>query len=856
MEASTLEKVEFDAVRRILAEYCRCALGKNLARRITPSRNAEVIDKWLAQTAQMVDVLVDTGLPPTGGVKDIAEPLARAEPAGGATGDDFADIAATLDAAGQVRRFLLALPEQRDLLIDLAGPIEDFQDEIDAINAIVAPDGSILDEASAKLASIRRSIQDTSNKIHDVIHRFVRRGDVARLLQDTRVTVHGDRFVLPVKAENRGRIPGVVHRESNTGATVFVEPEASVELNNHLMDLRNDEQQEIQRLLNALAVTIAARRVAIQRALRALAQVDLLAGKAQYAYQFRMHRPELSDPRHLELRQARHPLLVEQAHRQEKMGLPPEKRHAVVPVDVRLGSDFDILVITGSNTGGKTVALKTVALLVLMAQSGLHIPAERGSKLPVFQDVFIDIGDEQSLQQSLSTFGGHVHRLRRILQKARPDCLVLLDELGSGTDPDEGGAIGQAVLDELLKVGCPVMATTHLSVLKAYAFRSERVDNASVEFDTATLSPTYHLRIGTPGESHALTVAQKLGMPKSLIASAKRYLSGAGRQFHKAIRATTAAREDAEDARDKARVAQLAAETQQELLQNRSGEVQKLQEKFLAWLAALPQLRPGEDLYVPSLRRTGQLIRLELHRGVALIESDNVHVEVPLAELMPNFGQEPHRKDIANLRQRLGEQVAAAEAQREAAEQRQNEIKQAEKHQKDRAKQFDRWLGLIGRLKVGQEVPIARKPGKGTVEKVDLAAMKVTVKTRQGQLDLPLQDVYPQSGPFARPAPGDGHAGGKRGPKAGRRQAGKGKDQRQKQPEKNRPIERGPSSGKKAQANRQQVINTPPGESVFVVPFNKEARLVRIDTDKDQAVVVSGIFEMQVAIADLRTVRS
>jgi len=499
VDSFTLKKIEFDEVRRILGDFCACSLGKNLAQRIGPSRNPQTVRRWLGQVSEMVEAIREVRLPPLGGAGDITAELERVVPGGGASAEDFARIASVLEAATSVREYLHALPEKLETLHELARGIGGFQDEVDAVRGVLEPDGTLRDDASARLASVRRDIEQTTRRIHDVIYSYLRQPEVARLLQDDTVTLHGDRYVLPVKVENRGRLPGVVHRASKSGATVFVEPNASVELNNHLADLYEDERTEIRRLLNELTLRICPRTREIAATLRVLAQVDLLAAKAQYAYQFDMVCPEVAERGALQFVRARHPLLIDQAWQQERAGVSEDKRHPVVPIDVRLGADFDLLVITGSNTGGKTVALKTVALLVAMAQSGLHIPVQRGGTLPVFRDLFIDVGDEQSLQQSLSTFGGHIRRINYILRKADRSSLVLLDELGAGTDPDEGGAIGQAVLDELRRIGCLGMVTTHLSVLKAYAYNHQRVDNASVEFDTATLSPTYHLRIGIWG---------------------------------------------------------------------------------------------------------------------------------------------------------------------------------------------------------------------------------------------------------------------------------------------------------------------------------------------------------------------
>jgi len=847
----TLDKIEFDAVRRILAGFCACSPGKALARRIGPSRTPQTVTRWLDETTQMVAAVRDVGPPPFGGITDISDAVKRAEPGAGAGAEDYARIASTLDAAGRLRAYLVALPEKLDLLTALAGEITPFDAEVDAIRAIIDSDGTVRDDASRRLGLLRREIAETARKIHEVIYGYLRKPEVTRLLQHAQVTLHGDRYVLPVKADNRGRLPGVVHRTSNTGATVFVEPNASVEMNNHLADLYVDERREVQLLLNTLAVRIAPRHDAIAATMRAVARIDLLSAKAQYAYRFDMTCPAVTERGPLQFSQARHPLLIAQADHQERTGVPADQRHPVVPIDVRLGSDFDLLVITGSNTGGKTVTLKTTALLAVMALSGMHIPTQRGATMPIFRDIFIDIGDEQSLEQSLSTFAAHVKRLHYILRKADKASLVLLDELGAGTDPDEGGAIGQAVLDELRTVGCVGMITTHLSVLKAYAMNHPRVDNASVEFDTRTLSPTYHLRIGTPGESHAITVAAHLGMPKRLTAAARKHLGRQGKQFRKAIQATSTARQQAESARAEAREAKLAAEDRGEVYEAKLADLHRLQGEFETWLASLGEMQAGDEVMVPSLGKPGRLVRMELHKQQAVVDVDSLQVEVPLKQLMPDLGQDEVRKEIAAMRQEILDQAKAAEADRAASKHLQDEMHRSIEHQRRRARQFDAWIGAIARLRVGADVSIARKPGKGKVVKVDLPGLRATVDVGGEQIELSLQDLFPQTGPFApRPPRGDRKGKGQGKGRGDRKGRGAGKAARPA----NRPMPRRSTSGRAAKANRNKLLSVEPGQQVFVVPFGKRATVIRMLPEKDQAVVQSGIFELEIPLADLEPI--
>jgi DNA mismatch repair protein MutS2 len=836
LDRFTLEKVEYPAVLQVLSRFCMSGPGRALAVRLRPSNRLEIVRRWLEQTREMVRAVREAGLPPCGSLRDVRQSLRRAVPGGGADGEDFAAIASTLSTAKLVREFLDGLPDDLPALHQMAERIEDFQPQVDAIRSVVADDGEILDDASPRLRSIRRQVEDLTARIREVIYGYLRRPDVSRLLQQAQVTIHGDRFVLPVKAENRGRLPGVVHRASNTGATLFVEPEASVELNNQIAELYNQERLEIQRLLDELAMKIQPRCEDMLATCRAAAHIDVLAAKAQYSYQFEMACPEVAVGGPLELNDARHPLLLDQQFRDERDGVAEQDRHRVVPVSLRLGEDFDVLVVTGSNTGGKTVALKTAALLALMAQSGLHVPARRGAKLPVFDDVYIDIGDEQSLEQSLSTFGGHIRRLRHILRRSTKRSLVLLDELGAGTDPDEGGAIGQAVLDELLRRGCLAMVTTHLGVLKAYAFGHERADNASVEFDTENLEPTYRLHIGTPGESHAITVAERLGMPPEIMSAARNHLSGQGRQFMKAIRRTNRARRDAETARRQAVDAREAAQNQQDQYADRLADLQQLREEFETWLVQLGEWKPGQEVPLPSLNRSGRLVRLELHRQVAVVDLENVQMEIPLRELMPDFGQKAAREQIQALRRQLAEKTRQAEADRTEARRQRQKLREMTERMREQGRQFDRWLGRLARARIGQTVPISRPPGRGELLELDLPALKARVKTQAGELDLSVQELFPQSGPHAEAAdktpqtPGEDEL----------REAGKDRKLRRRSPE-----------SAAARRSREAVKHLRPGEMVYVVPFRKRAKLLRIDEEKQLGVVLSGAFEMEVPLGEI-----
>ncbi len=832
MDTFTLDKIEFDEVRRILAGFCRCSLGKELARQLGPSDEAGSVRLHLGQTTQMVDAVRDVGLAPLGGVTDIRESLVRVVPGGGADGEDFAAVASTLETTGLVKDYLTELPESLDLLHGLAREIGDFAEEVAAIRKVVESDGTIRDDASPRLARLRREITATAESVRKLIYGYLRQPAVRKLLQDATVTMHDDRYVLPVRVDNRGRLPGVVHRVSGSGATVFVEPSACVEVNNHLADLRDDERAEIIRLLNELSLLLVGQVEAIGETLVTIAQVDLVSAKAQYAYQFNMVCPTMTEAGPLEFTRARHPLLIDQAHRQLRDGVAEEDRMTVVPIDVRLGSDFDVLVVTGSNTGGKTVTLKTVALLAAMAHCGMHIPAAVGATVPLLTDILIDIGDEQSLEQSLSTFGAHVKRLRYILAKADPRTLVLLDELGAGTDPDEGGAIGQAVLDELRKIGCMAMVTTHLSVLKAYAFNHDRVDNASVAFDAETLSPTYHLHIGTPGESHAIAVAAHLGLPGNVVAAARGHLTNQGLQFSEAIRATGQARKTAEAARAEAHAARQAADAKEKTFQRKTEQLDRLGEDIKGWLAQLAEMSPGDDVYVSSMNRPGKLVRLELHKQLAVVDVDNRQIEIPLGALMPALGQDGVRQQLAAMRTSLLDQRRSSQQAAKRADDLATDYNRRLAELQKRYDAFDAWSAQVISASPGDAVTIDLAPGSGRLLSMDLPAGKARVRTAGGEeLSLPIKSLFPQHGKFS--------------------QQSKGKGGRHRTAE-DRPLRHGKAKGKSANSHRTAVLAVTPGEDVFVVPFNRSCTLVRIDADKDLAIVQTGAFELQVAISDIK----
>ena len=633
MDDHTLAKLEFDRVREALAKHCSCSLGKELARRIRPSQNRQRVRLWLGQVREMSAAATgEVGLPPLGGVHDIRPHLRGAETPAGLEPEALAEVAETLAATGALRAWIDTLGPELPHLGRIGERVGDFSVPAATISDAIDARGQVRDHASVKLASVRSTIEKTREQVSGVIVRLLKQPRILRMLQYRNATFHDDRTVLPLKTEHRGRIPGIIHRSSDSGATLFVEPAEAVQLNNSIVRLREAERKEISRILQVLSLLVRDNAPQIGRTLEAIALLDLITGKTRYARQRDCLCPEVRDDEVLLLHQARHPVLMDLFAAQ---GQDPPRR--VVPIDVRLGDDFDLLVVTGPNTGGKTVALKTVGLLALMAQSGVPIPVGPGSEVPVYRKIFIDVGDEQSLEQSLSTFSAHMSNILSILRRSGPGSLVLFDELGAGTDPDEGAAIGRTVIGELLRLGVKAVVSTHLSALKGIAYTDPRTDNAAVDFDVESLRPTYHLRLGEPGNSNAIIVAERLGMPARLAKQARKHLADRHRQLQRAIEGTLETRRRAESARQDALAAKLDAERWRVRDEDQSRQLSEEQHRYRGWIDWISRLAPGDPVHVRSFETDARVVRVYLHKQSALVSRGAMDFEVPLTDLgMPS----------------------------------------------------------------------------------------------------------------------------------------------------------------------------------------------------------------------------
>lgn len=506
-EQHTLRLLEFDRILGQLAEHASWPGGRELALSLLPSADADRVEERLEETAEAV-ALDDEGFS-LGGVRDVRRQVARARVGASLEPLELLDVAATLSASRRVKYLLERSRERTQRLSRWATALVSLPDLEDRITACITPQGEVSDEASPRLHRIRRSMRLLQSRLRDQMESYIRSPQFLRYLQEPIITVRDGRYVLPVKVEARARVPGIIHDQSSSGATLFIEPMATVDLNNELRRLAAEEREEVARILADLSARVGMHGPDILGALDALAHLDLALARARYARALAASRPHLNREGQLELRAARHPLLGRSA----------------VPIDVRLGGDFDTLVISGPNTGGKTVALKTVGLLTLMAQAGMYVPCGPGSQVAVFRRVHADIGDEQSIEQNLSTFSSHMRNIVGTLGDAGPGTLVLLDELGAGTDPAQGAALGMAILERLQEAGCRTVVTTHSGELKAFAYTHPRVESAAVEFDPVTLEPTYRLQIGTPGFSNAFAIAARLGLPPDIVARAHSLLS-------------------------------------------------------------------------------------------------------------------------------------------------------------------------------------------------------------------------------------------------------------------------------------------------------------------------------------------
>jgi DNA mismatch repair protein MutS2 len=636
MDAHTLDLLEFDKVRTILGEYASTSLGRELARQIEPSREASWIRDEIALVSEMVEAIGQAQSPPLGGIHDIRMIVRRAAIGTMLTAEQLLQIADTLIATGAIYRYRMRLSGKLHRLIEMLTPVEDLGPVAKSISGCIDGRGHLIDNASPELAQIRQKLAELEDKVQNEIKRLLRDPEIRKVLRYPNATVNGDHYVLPVASNYRQKIPGVVHRSSSTGETLFIEPASISNLSAERIVLKGEEEREERRILRRLSAEVGKIAKPIEFSLEILARLDLITAKAKYARDYGMYPPDINTEGKLWLRKARHPLLEHLFRTTQPPPDPqnPTERKEVVPIDIRLGIGFNLLIITGPNTGGKTVTLKTTGLLSLMAQSGMHIPASEGSMVPVFHHVLADIGDEQSLEQSLSTFSSHISRIASIFDQADEQSLVLLDELGAGTDPVEGAALGRAILDQLDGVKCRAIVTTHLGDLKTYAFNNDNAENGAVEFDIETLRPTYRLHIGQFGMSNALKIARRLKLPKKLLMKAHKYLRRRKGKTGELARLQQL-REQAEKARAEALAAQHEAERQKEEYEKKKAQIEREATEAIKLREWRTNLKANEIVYVQRFDKTGKVVRSDAKKMVVLVSVGIGQWEIPFDEIFP-----------------------------------------------------------------------------------------------------------------------------------------------------------------------------------------------------------------------------
>lgn len=523
MNEKVLHTLEYNKILDQLTEYAFSADAKSRCQKLRPITDRAQIEQLQQQTSDALSRLFKYGSLSFSGVTDIRDSLKRLEIGGALSAIELLRVCSLLESAKRAKAFSRSQEDNDqpdDSLTGLFAGIEPLTPLCDEIRRCILSEDEIADDASSTLHSIRRSMRGMNDKIRSQMNSMINNTTTRSYLQDTVITMRDGRYCLPVKAEAKSLVPGMIHDQSSTGSTLFIEPMAVVNLNNEYKELQLREQEEIEVILAGLSNLTASYATQLLADYELLTELDFIFARAAFAQTYNGVAPLFNDDGRIHIRKGRHPLL------------DPKK---VVPIDVRLGEDFRLLIVTGPNTGGKTVSLKTVGLLTLMGQSGLHIPASERSELGIFDEVFADIGDEQSIEQSLSTFSSHMVNIIRILEQVNDRSLVLFDELCAGTDPTEGAALAISILSKLHLYGARIMATTHYSELKVYALSTPGVENACCEFDVATLSPTYRLLIGIPGKSNAFAISEKLGLPTDLITDAKGRISKSEGDFEDLI---------------------------------------------------------------------------------------------------------------------------------------------------------------------------------------------------------------------------------------------------------------------------------------------------------------------------------
>ena len=591
MNKKALKVLEYNKIIEMLKEQACSQMAKDSLARLLPETQLHIIRDGLRQTSEAASVIIKKGALPLGEIYDIAGSLHFARKGGSLTMRQLLQVLYNMKVTGNVVTFLKSDLENIPVIRGMSDLLVTFPALADRIDRCILSEDEMADSASSELKNIRRSIARQNEAIRSKLNQILNSSDNKSVLQDAIVTMRDGRYVVPVKAEHRAKVPGIIHDQSSSGATIFVEPQAVVNLNNQLRELELAEKVEIERILAELSSAVAEHFYELINNQKLLTELDMIFAKGKLSVKMHGEEPKVEDGGILDLKQARHPLI------------DPKK---VVPIDVSIGQNYNTLVITGPNTGGKTVTLKTVGLLAMMTQSGLHIPAASTSTMPIYKNIFADIGDEQSIEQSLSTFSSHMKNTVYLVGKAGSGSLVLLDELGAGTDPTEGAALAIAILERLAAQGAHTIATTHYNELKKYAIATGGVENASMEFDVETLSPTYRLSIGVPGKSNAFEISKKLGLSGKIIRRANQLIERGDLEFEDVLSTIEEDKKKARDERDEAERLLAEIERQKRELDERQEALEERENK------AIKEAKEEARAIIKEAKQTAAEVQKEL----------------------------------------------------------------------------------------------------------------------------------------------------------------------------------------------------------------------------------------------------
>ncbi|MGE6259295.1 endonuclease MutS2 [Heyndrickxia sporothermodurans] len=633
MQEKILKTLEFTKIKDLLIEHASSTIGADTIHALTPSSSYEEVLRMQAETDEGSHVLRLKGHAPLSGVHDIRPHVKRAQIGGILNAHELVQAASTIYAARTMKRFIENLLENEveiPILEEKAEQIAVLTSTEHKIKNAIDENGEILDGASEALRQIRQKLRSNESRIREKLESLIRSRNAAKMLSDAIVTIRNDRYVIPVKQEYRSNYGGIVHDQSASGQTLFIEPQSVVDLNNQLRELHMKEQQEIERILSELSAEVADVGEELTIIVTIMGELDFIFAKARFGKTMKATKPIINNQGIIQLNKARHPLL------------PID---VAVANDIQLGKDFTTIVITGPNTGGKTITLKTIGLCTLMAQAGLQIPALDGSEVSVFKDVFADIGDEQSIEQSLSTFSSHMVNIVDILKQVDHESLVLFDELGAGTDPQEGAALAISILDEVYQRGAKVVATTHYPELKAYGYNRDGVINASVEFNVETLSPTYRLLIGVPGRSNAFEISKRLGLSQHVIQNAKSYIGTDTNKVENMIASLEKSKRDAEQERLEALDYLKQAEKLHKDLQKQMMEFYE-ERDVMYTKAEMKAAQVIEEAKEEAEEIIRSLRKMRLNNQAAIKEHELIEARKKLSDAMPVLEKSSVKKSV------------------------------------------------------------------------------------------------------------------------------------------------------------------------------------------------------------------